>query len=45
MLELILHVLLSGHYLFTPDCGPDQAWQFIEEADIYACTATYEAQL
>ena len=45
MLELILHVLLSGHCLFVPDCGPDQAWQFIEEADIYACTATYEAHL
>lgn len=45
MLEIIFHVLLSGHYLFVPDCGPDQAWQFIDEAGIHACTATYEAHL
>lgn len=37
MLDIILHVLVTGHYLFEPACDPGQSWQFIEEAGIYAC--------
>lgn len=41
----LLHILLSGHYLFPPACNTGEAWTYIPEHQLYACHAPYPAKV